>query len=232
MFYFLINDVPNTDYNFVVTKRPNMPGIVKNYNEYDIPGRDGMLYEWLGTVNDITINIECNYISNPELWHIRWKEIKKWILNINNKRLTLSDDLDYYYRIKKIEISENERKIIKSGEFTISFICEAYSYLNFGLNSVNYTKGIHNLYEQSKPIYKIVGEGLCTLNVNGNECKCNVGQNLTIDTYLQICYRDDGTLQNTAINADYADLELIEGDNTITITEGFDLTVIPNWRCI
>lgn len=231
MFYFLINDKPNTNYNFVVTKRPNIPSTSKDYNEYNVPGRDGVLYQDLGTIQDIVINIECNYISNPDTWHYRWKQIKKWILNTGNKRLTLSDDLDYYYRIKKIEISENERKIIQSGEFTISFTCEGYNYLISGLNTINYTN-VFNLYERSKPIYKIVGEGLCTLSVNGNDCICNVGQNLTIDTYLKICYREDGTLQNTAIKADYNDLELIEGENTITITEGFELTIIPNWRCI
>ena len=43
-------------------------------------------------------------------------------------------------------------------------------------------------------------------------------------------YREDGTLQNSAINADYDALMLVEGKNSITITEGFELKIIPNWR--
>ena len=70
---------------------------------------------------------------------------------------------------------------------------------------------------------------MCTLTVNGNEMTANVGQNLTIDTDLMIAYRQDGTLQNTAVTGDYEDLYLVPGDNVISITSGFDLKIIPNW---
>ena len=70
---------------------------------------------------------------------------------------------------------------------------------------------------------------MCTLMVNGNEMTANVGQNLTIDTDLMMAYRQDGTLQNTAVTGDYEDLYLVPGDNVINITSGFDLKIIPNW---
>ena len=43
-------------------------------------------------------------------------------------------------------------------------------------------------------------------------------------------HRSDGTLNNTAVTGNYEDLVLIEGDNKVTITDGFDLKVIPYWR--
>ena len=60
----------------------------------------------------------------------------------------------------------------------------------------------------------------------------NVGQNLTIDTDLMIAYRQDGTMQNTAVTGDYENLYLLPGDNVISITDGFDLKIIPNWRTL
>ena len=101
-----------------------------------------------------------------------------------------------------------------------------------GSDKYDYEDVIFNNCDISKPIYFIKGEGICYLVVNGSEVKCNVGQNLTINTFLELSYREDGSLQNTSINGDYKDLYLIEGKNEISITEGFDLKIIPNWRCI
>ena len=80
------------------------------------------------------------------------------------------------------------------------------------------------------PIYKITGEGECTLVVNDGKMVANIGQNLTIDTGRKLAYREDGTLSNTSVTGDYDNLILIEGRNKIEITDGFELKVIPNWR--
>ena len=40
----------------------------------------------------------------------------------------------------------------------------------------------YNPYDMSKPEYKITGEGLCTLTVNGKTMKANVGQSLCCPT--------------------------------------------------
>ncbi|WRK55247.1 hypothetical protein SD457_10845 [Coprobacillaceae bacterium CR2/5/TPMF4] len=57
-----------------------MPAPEKNYNTYDIPGRDGTLYEDLGTIDDIEIEVECNYIASEHLWNEKWREIKNGFL--------------------------------------------------------------------------------------------------------------------------------------------------------
>lgn len=88
----------------------------------------------------------------------------------------------------------------------------------------------YNPYDICHPIYKITGNGICTLTVNGKAMKATVGQNLTIDTERMIAYRKDGTMMNTSVSGDYEDLYLKPGENEISITQGFTLTVIPNWR--
>ena len=89
---------------------------------------------------------------------------------------------------------------------------------------------VDNPYEIAYPIYKITGEGECTLVVNDGKMVANIGQNLTIDTGRKLAYREDGTLSNTSVTGDYDNLILIEGRNKIEITDGFELKVIPNWR--
>ena len=69
------------------------------------------------------------------------------------------------------------------------------------------------------------------LTVNGKTMTADVGQKITIDTDRELAYRKD-KLSNTAVSGKYDDLYLQEGENEITITEGFDLKIIPNWRCL
>lgn len=232
MYYITIDDISSLEMGLKVTRRPSIPAPVKNFKEYDILGRNGKLYEDLETYDDIIIEIEMNYISNPNLWHQKWREVKRWILKKGLRKLGLSDNPDFYFLIKKIQLGTNEREIILSGEFTISLTLECYQYMRTGAIEYNYKDVMENPLDRTQPIYKIKGEGLCILTVNGTECHCNVGQNLIIDTFRYLSYREDGVLQNTSINADYEDLELLEGYNDISITEGFELKIIPNWRCL
>ena len=53
MYDIYINDISCIEQKILPTTRPDIPAPVKNYNEYDIPGRDGKLYEDLGTYDDI-----------------------------------------------------------------------------------------------------------------------------------------------------------------------------------
>ena len=232
MYYFILDGQTSFNNGIVVTNRPDFPAPERNYNTYDIPGRDGQLYEDLGTYNDIELEIECNFIDNPNRWHEHWRMVKKWILKPGMRKIRVSDDSDYYWIVKKIVLGTAERQIIQSAEFTITLTLDPWSYLVSGANQVSYNQITSNDYDTSKPIYYITGEGMCTLTVNGNAVTANVGQNLTIDTYREICYRTDGTLQNTAINADYDKMFLLPGTNTITISSGFTCNVQPNWRVI
>ena len=109
---------------------------------------------------------------------------------------------------------------------------DGLKYLINGMNEYDISEINKNPYLMSKPIYKIKGEGICTISVNGKTVKANVGQNLTIDTELMIAYREDGTMNNTAITGDYESLYLPEGDLSVTATSGFDVKIIPNWRCL
>lgn len=230
MFDIFINfNISCLQEKIVPTKRPNFPAAKKKYNKYTIPGRDGDLYEDTGFYEDIVVPIEFNYISDINEWHSCFRRYKKLFLNA--KTIQLSDDAEVYYKVKKVEIGTNERKAKRIGKFEVQITCDPYAYLIAGKEPISINGTITNNYERSMPIYYVYGNGTCYLNVNGTECKCNVTDCLIIDVEKQLSYREDGFLQNSAINQDYDLLHLNEDDNTITISDGFTLKVIPNWRC-
>ncbi|MGL5512435.1 MAG: distal tail protein Dit [Sporomusa sp.] len=226
------NGRTSKSYGFEVMQRPNIPAPVQRYTEVEAPGRDGKLHRFDGDIEDIEIEIMFNYLVEPNDWTKKFRKAKKWLLGDVDNRLSFSDDDSYFYKVKRVSIDQCERVDWRIGRFSAFFTCEGYQYVSEGAIEREYTETIYNAYSLSKPIYKITGEGVCYLTVNGSQMAANVGQNLTIDTDLMIAYRTDGEIMNTSVTGEYKDLFLIEGTNTISITKGFGMTITPNWRAI
>lgn len=231
MFNMYLDDVPCSTYGLYVVRRPSIPAPIKRYKEHEVLGRDGKLYIDLETYDDIVISVELNYISDKNEWFKDFRKAKRWFLE-KHHCLKFSDDKEFYRKIKKIEIGNNERNSINIGKFIVSFTLDPYEYLIDG----NYYYSVdllpYNYYCISHPCYEIKGEGRCVLTVNGNEMIVNVGQNVIIDTDLRIAYRIDGVSNNTNVSGNYEDFYLNHGTNQIGISDGFELKIKPNWRCI
>lgn len=232
MFYFLLDGEPSFNHNIVVSYRPDIPAPEPRYLEYEVAGVDGSYFEFEETFENIDIEIEMNYISNPNNWHQAWREVKAFILKGCIRELQFSDDLSFYYICKKIVLGTNEREFRHTASFTATFTLAPYEYLVSGKERYPYSMCLMNQYEICHPTYFITGEGMCTLSVNGNEMTANVGQNLTINTDKKLAYRTDGTMQNTQISGNFEDLYMQRGKNEISITDGFNLEIQPNWRCL
>ena len=232
MFYFTLDGEPSFRHKITVAYRPDFPAPEPRYTDTQVPGRDGTLTEFDGTYSDIAVDVQMNYITNPQNWHAAWREVKRYLLKGGIRELRFSDDLSFYYKCKKVVLGTNEREFRHTAAFTATFTLAPYEYLTDGKERYPYQVCAFNRYELCKPIYFITGEGMCTLTVNGNEMTANVGQNLTIDTDLQLAYRSDGTLQNTEVTGNFDELYLLPGENSISVTDGFDLKIQPNWRCL
>jgi predicted phage tail component-like protein len=232
--YFVIfNGNTSKDLKISVVKRPSAPSPIRQYRETEVIGRNGKLYEDLGTYGDIEISVEFNFIEyDPNNFNERLRQVKKWINNVTDSKLKFSDDLSYFFVVSKTVISDSSRTFKKLGRFTVTFTCEPFMYLEDGQEERTLSNSLNNNYEVTQPIYKISGEGMLTLTVNGASVIANVGQNLTIDTKLGLCFRADGTINNTALTGKYKDLFLKEGNNAFSYTAGFTINIIPNWRCL
>ena len=226
----IYNGIKASSLGLLINGEVSIPAPLKNYEEYTIPGRDGTIIEEDGTFENIEIYLEFNY-SEYGKWGKKFRDAKKWLFAAGDKILRFSRQNEYFYKVKRVEIETDEREIEHAGNFEVLFICDPYTYLDSGLIPVS-SNVLENEYELSHPEYIILGEGVCTLSVNGKSMTANVGQNIRIDTDKMIAYRTDGTLSNTSVSGDYEELYLQKGTNTINISEGFTLEIIPNWRCL
>lgn len=230
-FYVLFNNETSLDIGIKVVSRPDIPSPQPIFKEYDVPGKSGKEYELEG-YEDIEIPVSFNFVDKEDM-HERFRKCKKWINNIKDNKLIFSDNRGIFYRVNYAKITSNERVMKVIGKFTVTFNCEPFAYEMEGQHeiTVNNEAIIYNDGDlESKPIIKIKGEGLVTIVINGETIKANVGQNIIIDSYLDISYKEDKTSQNNNVKCKkYPQLKI--GENTVSYSGGRvdSFIIIPNW---
>ena len=106
-YYIRFNDKTNKELKFSIIKRPSVPCATKKYNKTTLDGVDGDYYEDTKKYEDITISTDCNFVSRD--FNKEWRRIRHWINNIEDDKLYLSDNREYFYKVKTATIKENER---------------------------------------------------------------------------------------------------------------------------
>lgn len=214
------------EYGIYLYDLPLIESANENYEESTIGGRLGTLITPSGTIPNIKITCIFGILNKNILSKMR--DIKSWLQG--NGELLFTETPDSYYEVLWINRNNLERELREFGTFSVEFICFPYEFAISGKKKyrvVNST--FYNSYSECMPEYIIKGEGVCTLSVNDNQMKANIGQNLIINTRLMESYRIDGTVQNTSVEGDYKMIRLKQGLNIISITDGFELEVIPHW---
>lgn len=236
-FYIMFNGKTNLDLLIDIVNRPVIPTPVERVNIETRTNKEDV-YKHTGIYEDMTIEVEFNF-DTYDFNEISVKDIlrnvKAWLLTYQDNKLVFSDDLDWYFKVKNIIMSETALQEIEDfGNLTVQFIVSPYQYAMSGLEEISITNNsIINNYFKSCPKYIIKGDGIATLNINNKILKVNVSGNCTVDTELGLCIRYDGTYHNVENNIlDFTDFYLQVGINTIYISNGFELTVVPNWRCL
>ena len=241
-FYFEDQDRRrSTEYGILLEAYPTIKTGQPQKDSVVIPGR-GTLYLDTGTYSDTVITLQIgmtdrnlksldisipDYAVNENISGLYF-DVLEYLSAM--KEISFCDNPDYFYIVKNVELSETAQDSDVSVDFTVTLTCEPGAYLVAGKREYDVSEVLQNRYSIAHPIYNIIGEGNCTLTINRHIVTANVAQNLTIDTDRMVAYREDGTLQNTAVTGDYEDMYILPGQNDITLTEGFTLKVIPNWR--
>lgn len=233
MFTLYFNGKSNMDLGASITSRPKIPAPKKEYDEYKVIGKSGKVYRDKGTYEDISIQVQFNYMSESDIqWQQDFRQIKKWLTQIEDNKLSFSDDTDYFYKVKTVTLSDCERKLKRKGIFTATFICDPYMYYIEGQKQrfeKPTSKEIYNDFCEAHPVYEIGGSGTCVFNINGKKIYIHSPGNVRIDTERMICILADGTIDNAVMQGKYEDMFLKEGKNTIS-TNGYAYYITPNWR--
>lgn len=225
----LIDNTSCFSHGIYPVKRPSISAPKKRYRSYELLDANGSLYIDTGLYEDVDFSVEFNYKADSSLWHESFRNAKRIILS--GSTLRLSDDKNVFYKIKKVDIGENQRLTRTIGKFTATFTIDPYSYYVHGKHPADdiVNGQIYNKYDTSLPIYTLTG-GSGWINVNGNVCQFT--QDVIIDCEKKMAYDANGTSLNTAITGRYENLVLVHGINTISVSSGTSLEVIPNWRQI
>lgn len=215
----------------LIKKRPDIPAPKRRITEIEVAGRDGVLIQADEMYEPVTISVDFNFMSeNKESWLETFRRARSWLRG--SGELDMSDDEDFFYKVLYVEISDSERTSRRIGNFKANFICDPYNYSKRGAIFVSPEEVTYNPYMVAHPVYRIEGSGNTSLVINGVPVSVSVTDSITIDTDRMIAFDANNQVANTSLIGDYADLYLREGDNTISIGDGFTLTVQPNWRAL
>lgn len=228
-YYLKYNNIDNNDLGVWIDRRPSKPAPIMEYETVKVPGGK-TLYREKG-YNDIEITVDMNFLTRESyMWDRKWREIKSWLLSNVDNKLKFEDDLEGYYIVNKVEINTPERIVRRHGKFTVTFTCEPYFY--YDTNEIEIIDNIQNDYLESRPIYRITGNGNLNFTINNKSITVNVGQELIIDTDKGLCYRQ-GVINNVALTGSYEDLYLKHGLNTfVWIDKTFKIYVDTKWRSV
>lgn len=211
---------------FPVDRRIQIQAPERDVTVTEVPGRDGVLHIDNQRYKAISIPVNFNYKAHEDNVIYVFRNVKKWLRGPGKLKITY--DSEYFYKCGNVVIS-NFKASGRKGEFTATFDCEPYTYSEEGQYEIKNPTEIYNDGYISKPSYRIVGEGMCTLNVNGNTLTVNVGQEVIINTSLMTAHRN-GINANTTVTGNIEEMVLNEGYNSISITPGFTLYLTPEWR--
>lgn len=208
----------------------------RDYDEIEVPGRDGSLlidrgrYKKIGRDFDFVITKLPNYSSIET----QLNDISNW-LNASKgwQDLQFDGDPDHIYRAAITSSLKLNRESPNRAMGTISFVVHPVKYLNTGRELVAVTNGLVlvNPYAiDSFPKITISGTGGGTFNFGSTAFRLqNITQGIVIDVQNQSAVSLNDGLPAYSQVLTYPFPTLVPGNNKISFPAGFSVSIIPNW---
>lgn len=227
MFNITYNNMSPENFGAWLATIPVLTHATINRTRFSVPMRDGELL-----INDVSRNNahwQCMVHLRKNDYIARIRNIRGWLSGEGVLKISNGSNPDSFFEVLQVTHTEDIMKSSDYGRLTVDFEVYPYEFLLSGESEITNYQSITNPAEMSKPEYVIEGTGNGTLTVNGNDMNFHVETKLTIDTRRQIAKNNQNQDANDKINGEYEGLYLKSGANTISISNGFTLKVIPHW---
>lgn len=222
-----LDDKPSTDYGIKLYESNILSAPSKKLEFIDIEGRDGALTIDNG-YEDFILKLSCvlvNEHDEVECTPALARRAKKFLLDGVNRKIQLSEDMDYYLLGTYNSDIDIEEAIENFGLFQAQFRCKPYRFSNKNKTVEIATKNtiIKNDEYKTKPVIDVYATGDITININNQEIILKA-----LEGHIQLdCDKMNATTVNTlgkTVNANqkmYSDFPILEeGNNNITWTLG------------
>lgn len=222
-----LDDKPSTDYGIKLYESNILSAPSKKLEFIDIEGRDGALTIDNG-YEDFILKLSCvlvNEHDEVECTPALARRAKKFLLDGVNRKIQLSEDMDYYLLGTYNSDIDIEEAIENFGLFQAQFRCKPYRFSNKNKTVEIATKNtiIKNDEYKTKPVIDVYATGDITLNINNQEVILKA-----LEGHIQLdCDLMNATTVNLlgkTVNANhkmYSDFPILEeGNNNITWTLG------------
>ena len=222
-----LDDKPSTDYGIKLYESNILSAPSKKLEFIDIEGRDGALTIDNG-YEDFILKLSCvlvNEHDEVECTPALARRAKKFLLDGVNRKIQLSEDMDYYLLGTYNSDIDIEEAIENFGLFQAQFRCKPYRFSNKNKTVEIATKNtiIKNDEYKTKPVIDVYATGDITLNINNKEVILKA-----LEVHIQLdCDLMNATTVNSlgkTVNANqkmYSDFPILEeGNNNITWSLG------------
>lgn len=206
---------------------------VPNFSEYNIPGKNGTLYEYDGTFQNRTITAPCFLLSH--LLEKDIDEINAWLLSSPGyHRFEDTNDNRHFMMARAVSGIE---KTARNGiliPFTLEFDAMPQRFLKSGEKGINVTEtlSIHNPTAfPSLPIISIGGTGDISVEIGGATLTV-YGLDGVIDYDAET---ENASIGNDPLSYNYMiatsdQIKISSGTNEIKVTGDLQsLTIVPRW---
>ena len=216
MLELLLDNVSCEDYNISIAERPLIPTPQLRTDTYKVTGRHGSL-TIVDAYDDMPITIKFNILEDIPIKPLV-RRAKGFFMD--KKELSFSDDKDFYYVIKIVNIGDIENEIRQHGEFEVEFWVEPFLYEKTPIVTLIDDGSINNPGTiEANPLITIYGEGDGSFTINDMKIE-TIGQidTITLDCRLGIAYNYKGLNRSKYLRGGIPVLKV--GDNPITFSGG------------
>lgn len=244
----IFNGVNSASKHVHVTEAPEYVVPEREYENVHIPGRNGDIIVDMGSYQNVTrsYKMSLDATRNGLDYSKVASAIANWVCPYTDGYMELTDSYDpEHYRLAKYKGSMNISNIFnKAGEFDLEFDCKPQRYLNSGKTAVGAGNVTNPTQQIALPKITISGSsgGTCNISNSGRyfgiKLAANVS-NLVVDCYEEDCY-NASTLYNqnnlvtfttgSSFNVtSYEFPKLYPGTNSISVSSGVSVSIVPNW---